>query len=259
MWSCLVACQIYVIILVAVDLFNIGNRRVKEFLKLVPTSVFWLWRKQPCCSDVHTFSTFSHCVLSSVNSQLLLLMGGNVGSTLTVWLFIWMCNSRLCSFGHECLGVTHVTQSAGIQNDDDRYLSSMLWHLLGNQLSAVLLLLGMACACGEKWGLPSVPFSQTRGRRERGVSWTNPALPSCTDFREWGKHYSLKGGAQAGSLGSSLWTQGEEFWRLSGVTTAPLPQQGFLQGPWARAAGWDLSCSCCCLISSIPAGCFHKS
>lgn len=37
MWSFPLACQIYTIILVAVDLFNIGNRRVKEFLKLVPT------------------------------------------------------------------------------------------------------------------------------------------------------------------------------------------------------------------------------
>lgn len=103
-------------------------------------------------------------------------MGHNMGSTLTVWLFIWMCNSRHCSFGCECLAVTHVMQSAGIQNYDDQYLLFVLRHFLGNQLSAVLILLGMACTCGEKWDLPSASFSQTRGRRERGVSWTNPAL-----------------------------------------------------------------------------------
>lgn len=95
-------------------------------------------------------------------------MGGNMGSTLTVWLFIWMCNSRHCCFGCECLPVTHVTQSAGIQNYDDQYLLFVLRHLLGNQL--VLLLLGMACTCGEKWDFPSASFSQTRSRRERRVN-----------------------------------------------------------------------------------------
>lgn len=110
MWSCLLVCQICMIILVAVDLFNKENRKVKGFLELVPTSIFWLWSKQSCCSDVHTFSTFCHLVLPSVNSQLLLLMGGNMGSILTVWLFIWMCNSRHCRlwmFGcHPCYAVS---------------------------------------------------------------------------------------------------------------------------------------------------------
>lgn len=242
MWSCLLACQICTIILVAVDLFNIGNRKVKGFLKLVPTSILWLWSKQPCCFDVHTFSKFSHHVLSSVNSQLLLLMGGSMGSTLTVWLFICMCNSRHCSFGCECLAVTHVMQSAGIWNCDDQYLLLVFWHLLGNQLSAVLFLLGMACTCGEKWGLPS----GQKGAGGHGES-AAPALPcpSCIDFREWVKHYSLKSGSEAGSLGISLRTQGEELW-----VGVPFLGRDSCRVSWA--AGWDLS-------FSIPAGCFHKS
>lgn len=53
-------------------------------------------------------------------------MGGNMGSALTVQLFIWMCNSRHHSFGRECLATTHVIRLAGILNYDDGYLLFVL-------------------------------------------------------------------------------------------------------------------------------------
>lgn len=107
----------------AVGFFNVYNEKVKEFLKLVSTSVFWHLNKWPCCLDVRTFSPG---VLSSVNLQLPLLMGGHMGSALAVRLFIWMCNSRHHNFGRECLAVPHVMQLAGILNYDDGYLLFVL-------------------------------------------------------------------------------------------------------------------------------------
>lgn len=93
--SCPLVCQVCMTIWDAVGLFYRWNKKAEEFLKLVPTSVFWHLNEQPPGLDVHTFSCH---VLSSLNRQLLLLMGGNMGSTLTVRFFIWLCNSRHQNF-----------------------------------------------------------------------------------------------------------------------------------------------------------------
>lgn len=99
MCSCLLACQGCPTVLDAVGLLKVCSKKVKELLELVPTSAVWHLNKQPRCLDVRAFS---RGVLSSVRSQLLLLMGGNAGRAPTVRLFIWLCDSRHRSLGQQC-------------------------------------------------------------------------------------------------------------------------------------------------------------
>lgn len=85
-----------------------------------------------------------------------------------------------------------------------------------------------------------------RGRRGRGVGGTSPAvaIPCQADQRDvyiLGNEsnvtlYPLKVGAQAGSLESSLWPQGEGFWRSAGVSNSPcLLRRDPCRVPWAWA------------------------